>query len=152
MNFTNTLLKVEHNTENNIFHFIVQEDKYDKDAIDSDDGIKSYFIKLFKHFDNLHSTKDVVQHYGFIFDISILSSFNMFKFSKDLKAFFNQYTDTLHKYIGCTAIIINSTFIRIILSPIIKLVNKGRSLTFTRSFDSAFESIKLELVKLNESS
>ena len=150
MNFTNTLLKVEHNTENNIFHFIVQTDHYDKEDIDGTDGIKSYFMKLFEYFEQgENKDSDNPIYYGFVFDISVLSSYNMFKFSKDLKTFFNQYTDTLHKYVGCSAIIVHSTFIRVILAPIIKLINKGRSLTFTRDVDNAFDAIEAQLLKLN---
>ena len=36
-------------------------------------------------------------------------------------------------------------------TDIIKLINKGRSLTFTRDVDNAFESIEAQLLKLNQS-
>ena len=123
-------------------YFEVLNDRYNKDDIAS---IKQYFDSLFDNFQKQESFK----YYGFIFDITVLSSYNMFKYAKDLRSFFTENKQNLHTYIGCTALIIDSTFIRIILAPLIKLVNKGRSLTFTRDKEHATAVIKNDLQNLS---
>lgn len=143
MNFESDLIKITDDRENNILYMNVLIDEYSDHHSES---IKHYFSTLFNYFNQNKPSG----FYGFVFDISKLSSLHMYKYATQFKSFFNNHKDNLHKYIGCTAIIVQSTFIRVILAPIINLINKGRSLTFTKTIDEGTIIIKRNLVKLQD--
>jgi hypothetical protein len=137
-NYQSDLLTITQDAATNIFYFNILKDEYNTSQINI---IKEYFTNLFEYF----ATNPVL--YGCVFNIKALSSYCMFKYVKDLKLFFQDNERLLHKYIGATAIIIDSTFIRIVLTPLIQLVNKGRPLKFTRDDTSAADFIVTELTK-----
>ena len=140
-NYENNLLKIEH--ENDILHFTALKDQH----VDSDiTEIKEYFKTFFE----LLITQPTDVNYAFIFDIRVVSAYNLFTFAKDLKQFFKNYETELHRFIGCTSIITDNSFIRIVLAPLIKLINKGRALQFTRNTQSAITFARKELDKLNQ--
>ena len=138
-NYQSELLIITHDLATNIIYFNVLKDEYNASQITM---IKEYFINLFNNFAN-------TTLYGCVFNIAALSSYNMFKYAKDLKPFFQEHDRSLHQYIGATAIIIDSTFIRFILVPLIQLINKGRAIKFTRDGPIATDFIATELRKVN---
>ena len=141
-NYQSDLLTIAE--EDRILYFTVLKDKYDNTDIT---GIKNYFTELFEYFTN----NPTPSYYGCVFDLKIMSTYNMIKYAGILKDFFKEHKQVLHKYIGCTSIVINNSFIRTILGPIIQFVNKGRPFTFTRDTDIAVEFVTNELEKLNTS-
>ena len=141
-NYQSDLLTIAE--EDRILYFTVLKDKYDNTDIT---GIKNYFTELFEYFTN----NQTPSYYGCVFDLKVMSTYNMIKYAGILKDFFKEHKQVLHKYIGCTSIVINNSFIRTILGPIIQFVNKGRPFTFTRDTDIAVEFVTNELEKLNTS-
>ena len=140
-NYQSDLLTITQDAATNIFYFNILKDEYNASQINI---IKNYFTNLFEYF----AANPLILH-GCVFNIKALSSYCMFKYAKDLKTFFQEHERSLHQYIGATAIIIDSTFIRIVLTPLIQLVNKGRPLKFTRDDTIAADFIITELNKLN---
>ena len=137
-NYQSELLTITQDDRTNIFYFNILKDEYNASQINI---IQVYFTDLFEYF----STTTCL--YGCIFNIDALSSYNLFNYTKDLKKFFQEHSRALNRYIAATAIIIDSTLIRMILAPFIQLVNKGRPLKFTRDETSATDFIVTELNK-----
>jgi len=137
-NYQSELLTITQDDRTNIFYFNILKDEYSPSQITI---IKVYFTNLFEYFSTTTSL------YGCVFNIKSLSSYNLFNYTKDLKIFFQEHERVLNRYIAATAIIIDGTLIRIILAPLIQLVNKGRPLKFTRDDTSATDFIVTELNK-----
>ena len=140
-NYENNLLKIVH--ENDILRFTALKDQH---VVSDITEIKEYFKTFFARL--IAQPTDV--NYAFIFDIRIVSAYNLFSFAKDLKQFFKNYENELHRFVGSTSIITENSFIRVVLAPLVKLINKGRALQFTRDPELAMTFSRKELDKLNQ--
>lgn len=157
-NFLNDFLHISMN--NSILLVSITNDVFDADQTDA---IKYFFLNLFNSFDTtrlnysttpadnrsnlLLNTIDANQSindqngssrtFGCIFDIHLLSSLNLYRYAKEFKPFFHTHKELLHRVVHSSAIVVDSSLLRIVITPIINFINSGRPFTFTKNIEEA---------------
>jgi len=76
-----------------------------------------------------------------IFDIRVLSASTIYRYARIFKPFFTLHRDSLYNHVEVSTVITSSFFMRVIIQPVVKLVNRGRSFSFQKNMRAALKFI-----------
>jgi len=76
-----------------------------------------------------------------IFDIRLLSTSTIYRYARVFKPFFTLHRDSLYNHVEVSTVITSSFFMRVIIQPVVKLVNRGRSFSFQKNMPTALKFI-----------
>lgn len=88
------------------------------------------------HLLNLLSSEDE-NEISFIFDIRIVSLLNIYKYAKIFKNFFMENKTLFEKAVHTSVVITESTLIKVVITPIVKLINTGKPFCFCSTIEYA---------------
>ena len=74
---------------------------------------------------------------SFIFDIRNISLLNIYKYAKIFKSFFMLNKDLFEKAVHTSVVITESTLIKVVITPIVKLINTGKPFCFCSTSEYA---------------
>ena len=123
---SNNIITISKNDD--IVTISVVENVFDKNIIDP---LKKILNNIFIWY------KTHKKIFACIFNIQQIGTFNMYKYIKHARSFFEKNVDILHDLIYISVIVTDSSFIRLIIKPIIKLFNRGRPCEFKKNIPDA---------------
>ena len=118
---------------NNVLIIQSVDDRYNPDDIDH---VQNIFTEQLFINNNQEAYK-----FTCIFDIRVLSTSTIYRYARVFKPFFTLHRDSLYNHVEVSTVITSSFFMRVIIQPVVKLVNRGRSFSFQKNMPTALKFI-----------
>ena len=120
---------IEISNNDDIITIMIKTDTFDNTITEP---IKNIFDNLFDHYDSKKSNQ-----FGCIFNLDILSTYNIYCYAKEFKNYFMQNAKKLDTHVYASVIVTSRTFIKCVIKPIIILTKSSNTCAFKKTHSDA---------------
>ena len=115
---------IEISNNDDIITIMIKTDTFDNTITEP---IKNIFDNLFNHYDSKQNNQ-----FGCIFNLDILSTYNIYCYAKEFKNYFMQNAKKLDTHVYASVIVTSRTFIKCVIKPIIILTKSSNTCAFKK--------------------
>ena len=120
---------IEISNNDDIITIMIKTDTFDNTITEP---IKNIFDNLFNHYDSKQNNQ-----FGCIFNLDILSTYNIYCYAKEFKNYFMQNAKKLDTHVYASVIVTSRTFIKCVIKPIIILTKSSNTCAFKKTHTEA---------------
>ena len=120
---------IEITNNDDIISIMIKTDTFDNTITEP---IKNIFDNLFNHYDSKQNNQ-----FGCIFNLDILSTYNIYCYAREFKNYFMQNAKKLDTHVYASVIVTSRTFIKCVIKPIIILTKSSNTCAFKKTHSDA---------------
>ena len=120
---------IEISNNDDIISIMIKTDTFDNTITEP---IKNIFDNLFNHYDSKQNNQ-----FGCIFNLDILSTYNIYCYAREFKNYFMQNAKKLDTHVYASVIVTSRTFIKCVIKPIIILTKSSNTCAFKKTHSDA---------------
>ena len=120
---------IEISNNDDIISIMIKTDTFDNTITEP---IKNIFDNLFDHYDSKQNNQ-----FGCIFNLDILSTYNIYCYAREFKNYFMQNAKKLDTHVYASVIVTSRTFIKCVIKPIIILTKSSNTCAFKKTHTDA---------------